>query len=69
MAGLRLYQWIAIGTVLGGAAITALAPGGPAPSAHFSWPVVAIAAAFGTVSMLLLGVDAPESSRRFARLT
>jgi hypothetical protein len=31
--------------------------------------VLAIAAAFGAVSMLLLGVDAPQSTRRFARLT
>ena len=69
LAGLRLYQWIAIGTVLCGAAITALAPGSPAPAAHFSWTVLAIAAAFGAVSMLLLGVDAPQSTRRFARLT
>ena len=69
LAGLRLYQWIAIGTVLGGAAITALARGGPAPAAHISWLVLAIAAGFGVVSTLLLGVDAPESGRRFARLT
>src|ERR1017187_2126356 len=69
LAGLRLYQWIAIGTVLCGAAITALAPGSTAPAAHFSWTVLAIAAAFGAVSMLLLGVDAPQSPRRFARLT
>ena len=69
LAGLRLYQWIAIGTLAGGAAITALTPGGPAPEAHFSWPVLAIAAAFGLLSMLLLGLDAPESGRRFARLT
>jgi prolipoprotein diacylglyceryltransferase len=69
LAGLRLYQWIAIGTVLFGAAITALARGGPAPAAHFSWLVLAIATGFGMVSTLLLGVDAPESGRRFARLT
>src|ERR1019366_6736095 len=57
LAGLRLYQWIAIGTVLCGAAITALAPGSTAPgstapAAHFSWTVLAIGAAFGAVSML-----------------
>jgi len=69
LAGLRLYQWIAIGTVLGGAVITALARNGPAPAACFSWPVLAIAAGFGVVSTLLLGMDAPESNRRFARLT
>jgi hypothetical protein len=31
--------------------------------------VLAIAAGFGVVSTLLLGMDAPESNRRFARLT
>jgi protein-S-isoprenylcysteine O-methyltransferase Ste14 len=69
LAGLRLYQWIAIGTVVGGAAITALAPSGPAPAASFSWEVLGIAAGFGAISTVLLGVDAPESDRRFARLT
>jgi prolipoprotein diacylglyceryltransferase len=69
LAGLRLYQWIAIATVVGGAAITTLEPVTPAPAPHFSWLVIGIAAVFGTVSMLLLGVDAPESNRRFARLT
>jgi hypothetical protein len=69
LAGLRLYQWIAIGTVLGGAAITALVRGSPAPAACFSGLVLGIAAGFGVVSTLLLGVDAPESNRRFARLT
>ena len=69
LAGLRLYQWIAIATVVGGAAVTALLPGSPAPAASFSWGVIGIAAGFGAISMLLLGVDAPESDRRFARLT
>jgi prolipoprotein diacylglyceryltransferase len=69
LAGLRLYQWIAIGTVVGGAAITALVPSGPAPAACFSWGVLGIAAGFGAISTVLLGFDAPESDRRFARLT
>jgi hypothetical protein len=68
-AGLRLYQWIAIGTVMGGAAITALVRSGPAPAVSFNWPALAIAAAFGAVSTVLLGVDGPQSNRRFARLT
>jgi hypothetical protein len=69
LAGLRLYQWIAIATVIGGAAVTALVRSGPAPAANFNWPSVGIAAAFGAVSTALLGVDSPESIRRFARLT
>jgi hypothetical protein len=69
LSGLRLYQWIAIATVVGGAAVTALVPGSPAPAASFSWGVLGIAAGFGAISTVLLGVDAPESDRRFARLT
>jgi hypothetical protein len=69
LSGLRLYQWIAIATVVGGAAVTALVPGSPAPAATFSWGVLGIAAGFGAISTVLLGVDAPESDRRFARLT
>ena len=69
LAGLRLYQWIAIATVCGGAAFTALGSRTPAPAAHFSWMALAVAVVFGVVSTFLLGIDAPESNRRFARLT
>ena len=67
-AGLRLYQWIAIAIVIAGAAIMTL-PGAPAPAARFTWAAVAVAAAFGVAAALALGFDAPESERRFARLT
>jgi prolipoprotein diacylglyceryltransferase/protein-S-isoprenylcysteine O-methyltransferase Ste14 len=66
--GLRLYQWIAIGTVVAGAAITAL-PGAAAPHWAPGVPAVAIAAVLGAVSTVALGVDFPDSGRRFARLT
>jgi prolipoprotein diacylglyceryltransferase len=69
LAGLRLYQWIAIATVCGGAAFTALGSRTAAPAARFSWTVLAVAVVFGVVSTFLLGIDAPESNRRFARLT
>jgi prolipoprotein diacylglyceryltransferase len=69
LAGLRLYQWIAVGTVVAGAAITAVVRTGPAPAADFNWPSIGIAAGFGVLSTVLLGVDAPESCRRLARLT
>jgi prolipoprotein diacylglyceryltransferase len=67
-AGRRLYQWIAIGTVVGGAAITALVRAGSAPAPEFTPASLTIAAAFGTLATLSLGVDFPESNRRFARL-
>ncbi len=66
--GLRLYQWVAIATVAGGAAITALVRAGSAPRPEFTAGAVGIAAVFGVLSTLALGVDFPESNRRFARL-
>ena len=67
-AGLRLYQWIAIGTVISGAAIVTV-PSGPGPSAHLTWPGVALAVVFGLIAALALGFDAPKSNARFGRLT
>jgi hypothetical protein len=66
--GLRLYQWLAIACVIGGAALTAIAgPAAPQPRMPglALWPVLA--------GVLLLtfagfGVDLPGSNRRFSRL-
>ena len=66
--GLRLYQWIAIASVAAGAAITTV-PGQPAPAASFTWPGLALAAVCGVIAAFALGFDAPESERRFGRLT
>jgi prolipoprotein diacylglyceryltransferase len=67
--GLRLYQWIAVGTVLAGAVITSVS-GTPAPSRpnldNISWLVALVCAA---AAWFVTGVDFPESNRRFARLT
>jgi protein-S-isoprenylcysteine O-methyltransferase Ste14 len=68
LAGLRLYQWIAIGTVLAGAAITATVRSGSAGPPEFAPVELAIAAILGVLAALALGVDLPESNRRFARL-
>ena len=66
--GLRLYQWIAIVTVLLGAAVTTLrAPLTPEPVPHLSSVFVALAC--GIAGWFVSGVDFPESSRRFARLS
>jgi hypothetical protein len=66
--GLRAYQWVALATVVIGAVITAVAssPGAPPPSWTWTTPVAALG--FGLVSAFALGVDFPDSSRRFARL-
>ena len=67
--GLRLYQWIAIVTVVSGAIITTVCAG-PLPHGfdlHAS--ILLLAVACGAITWFVTGVDFPESSRRFARLT
>jgi hypothetical protein len=68
-AGLRLYQWIAILTILLGAVVTASGRSEAAPEPAFHWPALGVAAVFGLVCWFAMGVDFPESNRRFARLT
>jgi prolipoprotein diacylglyceryltransferase len=67
--GLRLYQWIAIVTVFLGAVITTLVrtPITSEPVIHLSSVFVALAC--GIAAWFVSGVDFPESSRRFARLS
>jgi len=67
--GLRLYQWIAIVTVVSGAVVTTV-NAGPLPHGfdlHVS--ILLLAVACGAMAWFVTGVDFPESSRRFARLT
>ncbi len=66
--GLRLYQWMAIATVVSGAVVTTMRTASAIPNWEFNWTAVYAAAAFGVVTMFALGVDFPESNRRFARL-
>jgi protein-S-isoprenylcysteine O-methyltransferase Ste14 len=69
VAGLRLYQWIAISTILFGALVTALGRSKAAPEPEFHWQALGVATVFGLVCWFALGVDFPDSNRRFARLT
>jgi protein-S-isoprenylcysteine O-methyltransferase Ste14 len=68
-AGLRLYQWLSVLSVIAGAAITAIARTGPPPMPRFTATSFVVAAIFGTISALALGADFPESTKRFGRLT
>ncbi|HEX4802696.1 MAG TPA: prolipoprotein diacylglyceryl transferase family protein, partial [Myxococcaceae bacterium] len=68
IARLRLYQWLAIATVILGALCTALGPRTPAPDAVPSSHADAAALLFALVAGLALGVDFPQSERRFSRL-
>ena len=67
-AHLRLYQWAAFASVLIGILMTALGTSEPAPGAQFAWGMVPPAAAFGLGVCFAMGVDFPESNRRFSRL-
>ncbi|MBL8920332.1 MAG: prolipoprotein diacylglyceryl transferase [Myxococcaceae bacterium] len=67
-AGLRLYQWVGVGCLVAGAALTCV-PGTPptvraAPSLEALWTALAV----GAVVWFATSVDFPRSSRRFARL-
>jgi protein-S-isoprenylcysteine O-methyltransferase Ste14 len=68
VAGLRLYQWIALAVAVAGALITALGRSGPAPHPQFNGPSLLVALGFALVCWFALGVDFPDSNRRFARL-
>jgi hypothetical protein len=69
VGGLRLYQWIAILTVIAGAALTSVH--GEAMPRSFALSASSILVAIGcsAAAWFVTGVDFPESSRRFARLT
>jgi prolipoprotein diacylglyceryltransferase/protein-S-isoprenylcysteine O-methyltransferase Ste14 len=66
--GLRLYQWIAAGTVVIGAAVTSLSSP-PTPTLKFSLEGMVLGVAFACLAAAALGVDFPESNRPLARLT
>ncbi len=67
--GLRFYQWIALITCATGAVLTCIQsrPSGPFSPVRLSTMVLALGCGLG--SWFATGMDFPESSRRFARLT
>jgi len=68
LSGLRLYQWLAVGTVLVGATLTCFnSP--PPPTLKFSPHDLGLAAAFAGLAAAATGMDSPESNRPLARLT
>lgn len=67
-AGLRLYQWLAIASVLAGVLVTMVGSTPNAPAYQLSWESIVAAAGFGLFAWFALGVDFPDSNRRFARL-
>jgi len=69
VAGLRIYQWLAIFSFAAGIVITTL-PSGHSPGLPqaFDMKMLVGALAFGCATALAMGVDFPKSSLRFARL-
>jgi protein-S-isoprenylcysteine O-methyltransferase Ste14 len=69
-AGLPIYQYLAIASVVTGVGLTMLGgPRAPAPSSLADPALLAAAALMGVVYWFAMGVDFPESTRRFARLS
>jgi hypothetical protein len=67
-AGLKLYQWLAALSVLAGVCVTMIGGAPPAPGPQFNWESVVWAGGFAPLVWFALGVDFPDSNRRFARL-
>jgi hypothetical protein len=59
---------MAAGAAVPGALVTAMPAGSPLPGAAFHWWHLGLAGAFGAANFLAMGVDVPDSSRRFSRL-
>jgi protein-S-isoprenylcysteine O-methyltransferase Ste14 len=69
-AGLAVYHWMAIASVAGGMVLCVL-PSGAAtsPSGPPGWTPILAGLAAGVVFWVAMGVDLPDSRRRFARLS
>ena len=68
IAGLRLYQWLAIAFVVGGAVLTTLRPTLAPSAVAFDPGVLPIALVVGAIYYVAYGADLPGSNRRFSRL-
>lgn len=66
--GLALYQWTAIASVVAGALVSSLGTRAPCPAPEPSAWALGVGALFGAFAFVAMGVDFPESDRRFARL-
>jgi len=68
VAGMRIYQWLALASVIAGAAMMA-AGSTPAPAiAALDWRAWSIAGVVGLFTYIAYGVDFPRLNARFARL-
>lgn len=68
MAGLHVYHWMALATVLAGMVVSSVPALPPPAGAPISSGLLAAALALGLATMMAMGVDFPGSDRRFSRL-
>jgi len=70
VAGLHIYQWFAVGMLVVGMLVMMVdSQGAPAPGASALIPALGIGLVFFVVCGVAMGVDFPESQRRFSRLS
>jgi len=69
VCGLHLYQWIAVFTFVVGAALTTVTGAPMLAVSALRLNSILLAIGCGATAWFVTGIDFPESSRRFARLT
>lgn len=67
VARLSLYQWMALASIITGAVLTTIRASASPPD--WNWASVVAAGIFGALAGIAMGVDFPQSDRRFARLS
>lgn len=68
VAGLRLYQWAAVGSMVLGGVFSIVGGAASAPPPQFRWSTFLPAVFFGVMVSGAMGLDFPNSDRRFSRL-
>jgi prolipoprotein diacylglyceryltransferase len=68
LAGLRLYQWLAVASVGGGACLMVAGPSTVLNASPPGLAWMAVSLAFGGLCGFVMGIDFPGSTRRFSRL-
>jgi len=66
--GLPIYQWSAVASIVAGAALTTVGGTPATPGGPLTLGSAGLFLAFALLVWLAMGVDLPESSRRFSRL-
>jgi membrane-associated phospholipid phosphatase/protein-S-isoprenylcysteine O-methyltransferase Ste14 len=69
VCGLRIYQWFAVMSSLAGAVVMSIRTTEVAPAVNPTWQALGAALPVGLATWFAMGVDFPESNRRFSRLT